>query len=84
MALIKEYFALTEKYSAEYGPNTVVGLQVGAFFEVYGQKITPAAGGGVRCAVCCVVCCVLRVVCSVRGVCWCAVVGGCGSIRFNF
>jgi DNA mismatch repair protein MutS len=46
MALIKEYFALTEKYTAEYGPNTVVLLQVGAFFEVYGQIITPAAGGG--------------------------------------
>ena len=46
MALIKEYFALTDKYTAEYGPNTVVLLQVGAFFEVYGQIITPAAGGG--------------------------------------
>ena len=46
MALIKEYFALTDKYTAEYGPNTVVLLQVGAFFEVYGQIITPAAAGG--------------------------------------
>lgn len=46
MALIKEYFALTEKYTAEYGPNTVVLLQVGAFFEVYGQIITPAAAAG--------------------------------------
>ena len=46
MALIKEYFALTDKYTAEYGRNTVVLLQVGAFFEVYGQIITPAAGGG--------------------------------------
>ena len=41
MALIKEYFTLTDKYTAEYGPNTVVLLQVGAFFEVYGQ-VTPA------------------------------------------
>jgi DNA mismatch repair protein MutS len=50
MALIKEYFALTEKYTAEYGPNTVVLLQVGAFFEVYGQIITPADGNtGVTC-----------------------------------
>jgi DNA mismatch repair protein MutS len=51
MALIKEYFALTEKYTAEYGANTVVLLQVGAFFEVYGQLITPAGGGvgGVTC-----------------------------------
>jgi DNA mismatch repair protein MutS len=46
MTLIKEYFALTDKYTAEYGANTVVLLQVGAFFEVYGQIITPAAGGG--------------------------------------
>jgi DNA mismatch repair protein MutS len=45
MALIKEYFALTDKYTAEYGANTVVLLQVGAFFEVYGQIITPAVGG---------------------------------------
>ena len=45
MALIKEYFALTEKYTAEYGANTVVLLQVGAFFEVYGQLITPVGGG---------------------------------------
>ena len=45
MALIKEYFALTDKYTAEYGRNTVVLLQVGAFFEVYGQIITPADGG---------------------------------------
>jgi DNA mismatch repair protein MutS len=51
MALIKEYFALTEKYTAEYGANTVVLLQVGAFFEVYGQLITPA-GGGVGGATC--------------------------------
>jgi DNA mismatch repair protein MutS len=49
MALIKEYFTLTDKYTAEYGPNTVVLLQVGAFFEVYGQIITPATTGGVTC-----------------------------------
>ena len=44
MALIKEYFALTQKYTSEYGANTIVLLQVGAFFEVYGQIITPAEG----------------------------------------
>ena len=55
MALIKEYFALTKKYTEEYGAKTVVLLQVGAFFEVYGQIITPAAegGGGVSGAVMC-------------------------------
>jgi DNA mismatch repair protein MutS len=46
MALIKEYFTLTEKYTNEYGANTVVLLQVGAFFEVYGQIVTPAEGSG--------------------------------------
>jgi DNA mismatch repair protein MutS len=46
MALIKEYFTLTQKYTAEYGERTVVLLQVGAFFEVYGQIITPASVDG--------------------------------------
>ena len=38
MALIKEYFDLTSKYSNEYGKNTIVLMQVGAFYEVYGLK----------------------------------------------
>jgi hypothetical protein len=48
MALIKEYFTLTDKYTAEYGPNTILLLQVGAFFEVYGQVVSPSdvSGGG--------------------------------------
>ena len=46
MALIKEYFALTQKYTSEYGANTIVLLQVGAFFEVYGQIVSPVEGGG--------------------------------------
>jgi DNA mismatch repair protein MutS len=37
MSLIKEYFELTEKYQNEYGKNTIVLMQVGAFFEVYGM-----------------------------------------------
>ena len=40
MALIKEYFSLTEKYIAEYGERTIVLMQVGAFFEVYGLRHT--------------------------------------------
>lgn len=36
MSLIKEYFQLTTKYQAEYGENTILLMQVGAFFEVYG------------------------------------------------
>ena len=36
MALIKEYFELTKKYQDEYGENTILLMQVGSFFEVYG------------------------------------------------
>jgi DNA mismatch repair protein MutS len=36
MALIKEYFELTKKYQDDYGNNTIVLMQVGSFFEVYG------------------------------------------------
>ena len=37
MALIKEYFELTKRYQDEYGENTILLMQVGAFFEVYGN-----------------------------------------------
>ena len=36
MALIKEYFELTKKYQEDYGENTIILMQVGSFFEVYG------------------------------------------------
>ena len=36
MSLIKEYFELTKRYQDEYGENTILLMQVGAFFEVYG------------------------------------------------
>ena len=36
MSLIKEYFELTKKYQNEYGENSILLMQVGAFFEVYG------------------------------------------------
>jgi len=36
MALIKEYFELTKKYQDDYGENTIVLMQIGSFFEVYG------------------------------------------------
>jgi DNA mismatch repair protein MutS len=36
MALIKEYFELTKRYQNEYGDNTILLMQVGSFFEVYG------------------------------------------------
>jgi DNA mismatch repair protein MutS len=36
MSLIKEYFELTKKFQDEYGENTILLMQVGAFFEVYG------------------------------------------------
>lgn len=36
MALYKEYFKLATKYTEEYGEKTILLMQVGAFFEVYG------------------------------------------------
>ena len=36
MSLIKEYFELTNRYQDEYGENTILLMQVGSFFEVYG------------------------------------------------
>ena len=36
MALVKEYFELTKKYQQDYGENTIILIQVGSFFEVYG------------------------------------------------
>ena len=33
-----EYILLTTKYKKIYGKNTIVLLQVGAFFEVYGFR----------------------------------------------
>jgi DNA mismatch repair protein MutS len=47
MSLIKEYFELTKKYQKEYGENTILLMQVGAFFEVYGinDKTTQTISG---------------------------------------
>ena len=36
MALIKEYFELTKRYQDDYGENTILLMQLGSFFEVYG------------------------------------------------
>jgi DNA mismatch repair protein MutS len=47
MALIKEYFDLTNKYKEDYGENTILLMMVGSFFEVYGilNKSTGAISG---------------------------------------
>lgn len=36
LSIHDEYFELSEKYSSIYGENTILLMQVGAFFEVYG------------------------------------------------
>ena len=36
MGLVKEYFSLLTRYQKEYGVNTILLMQVGSFFEVYG------------------------------------------------
>ena len=38
MALIQDYFCKTNELIKEYGPKSIVFMQVGAFYEVYGQK----------------------------------------------
>ena len=38
MTLIKEYLDLTKKFTEEYGECTIILMQNGAFFEVYGLK----------------------------------------------
>ena len=38
MSLIKDYFQKTKKHIEDYGELTIVLIQVGAFFEVYGLK----------------------------------------------
>jgi DNA mismatch repair protein MutS len=47
MSLIKEYFDLTNRYQTDYGANTILLMQVGSFFEVYGylDKKTGAISG---------------------------------------
>lgn len=37
-SIYREYFGITAEYVAKYGPKTVLLMQVGAFFEVYGIK----------------------------------------------
>ena len=38
MSLIKDYFSKTEEYKELYGEKTIILMQVGAFYEVYGLK----------------------------------------------
>lgn len=38
MKLIDTYFDLTQQYENKYGEKTILLMQVGAFFEVYGKK----------------------------------------------
>ena len=38
MSLIKDYFEKTKKHIVDFGEQTIVLMQVGAFFEVYGLK----------------------------------------------
>ena len=38
MALVNHYLKLTEKYKEEYGEKTVLLMQVGAFYEMYGLR----------------------------------------------
>jgi DNA mismatch repair protein MutS len=46
MSLIRDYFDKTKKHIEEYGELTIVLIQVGAFFEVYGLKNENDSIGG--------------------------------------
>ena len=48
MALIKEYFELTQQYLAKYGENTILLMQVGSFFEVY--ALLDKSTGSISCS----------------------------------
>ena len=37
-SIYKTYFDLTEKYTKQYGEKSIILLQVGAFFEIYGLR----------------------------------------------
>ena len=41
MSLIKEYFRLSTEAVAIYGPKTFLLMQVGAFYECYGETSGP-------------------------------------------
>lgn len=53
-SLINEYFKFTKIHQQNYGENTVVLMQVGAFFEIYGLKdeITGDIFGSKLCDIC--------------------------------
>ena len=36
--IITEYINITHEYILKYGENTILLMQVGAFFEIYGTK----------------------------------------------
>ena len=40
ISIYEEYFEYTKKYMEIYGPRTVVCMQVGSFYEIYGLKYT--------------------------------------------
>ena len=42
MSLIKKYLKLRDKYVTKYGKKTILYMQVGAFFEVYGLPCVEA------------------------------------------
>ena len=51
MSLIKEYFELTKKYQQDYGIKTILLMQVGSFFEVYGyidKKMGVVSGSNIE------------------------------------
>jgi DNA mismatch repair protein MutS len=40
-SIYKEYFNITKEYKLKYGEKTVLLMQVGSFFEIYGLRLPP-------------------------------------------
>jgi DNA mismatch repair protein MutS len=49
MGIVEEYLEYTRKWKSEYGDKTLVLMQVGSFFEVYGLKEQDGFIHGCKC-----------------------------------
>ena len=48
MSLIDEYFEYQDKFESKYGINTIVLMEVGSFFEIYGTDDEELNKGRIR------------------------------------
>ena len=48
MSLIDEYFDYQDRFEQKYGENTIVLMEVGSFFEIYGTDDIDTNKGRIR------------------------------------